>query len=263
MTPQQAVSLYESANPFTSAAALAASNYSAVMDGNLVRLLDWKEPSANAKMTDKSIRAFLSSARFSCVAAKASVRSGGYRFGWYEGFPARRSAAGLARDLAAFVAEQRYMRSRYTTFVAAFAEQPIEDELSFERALWKQLQYLHEEDAKHFPWAPGVSADPQSVHFAFSFAQSPFFVVGMHPRSSRDSRRLFVPALAFNAHAQFAAAKRDGNFERIQRIVREREIALQGSVNPELRAYGESSEARQYAGRQTEQKWRCPFHRQS
>ena len=44
-------------------------------------------------------------------------------------------------------------------------------------------------------------------------------------------------------------------------LVRERDIALQGSANPNLADFGERSEARQYSGRVTEPAWRCPFHR--
>jgi FPC/CPF motif-containing protein YcgG len=45
--------------------------------------------------------------------------------------------------------------------------------------------------------------------------------------------------------------------------VREREIALQGSLNPNLADFGERSEARQYSGRAVEDQWRCPFHRRT
>jgi uncharacterized protein len=81
----------------------------------------------------------------------------------------------------------------------------------------------------------------------------------MHPNASRQSRRFFMPALAFNAHDQFQNARQTGNFDRIVRAVRTRELRLQGSLNPELREFGTRSEARQYAGRATEDDWKCPF----
>jgi hypothetical protein len=39
-------------------------------------------------------------------------------------------------------------------------------------------------------------------------------------------------------------------------------LILQGSLNPELREFGTRSEARQYAGRATEEEWKCPFRPQ-
>lgn len=258
LTLRQTLSLCESENPYQTPAALRTSNYSAIVNGTLMRLLDWKEPSPQAKMSDNALRAFIASDAFSCVAGKAAVLSGGYRFGYYRGFPCEDATAGLARDLAAFVAERASMETPYATFIAVFDERPM-TETQFEAALWKQLRRLHELDAAHHSWDRSVSSDPDNPRFAFSFAGRAFFVVGLHPRSSRVSRRFFLPALAFNAHAQFDDARRSGRYGKIQRLVRENEIALQGSLNPQLTEYGTRSEARQYSGRDVEETWRCPF----
>ncbi len=260
LTAQQAVSLYDGGNPFVSARALRFSNYSAVLDGVLVRLLDWRRPAPHATMADKALRSFLSSDGFSCVAGKAAVQCGGYRFGYYRGFPLNEGTEGLARDLAAFSLESMFMRTPYATFVAVFEAGDCRDERWFEKALWEQLQRLHRLDELHYGYAAGVSMDPADKDFAFSFAGRAYFVVGMHPAASRESRRFLLPALAFNAHDQFSRARESGLFERIQALVRERELHLQGSLNPELRPYGTLSEARQYSGRRIEEEWQCPFH---
>lgn len=255
---QQTVALYTAANPFNSANALRFSNYSAVLDGALVRLLDWRRPSSRARMADNAMRAFLLSDGFSCVAGKAAVLTGGYRFAHYRGGAAE-EIDGLTRDLAAFVAERKGMPARYASFVATFEETGIADERCFEAWLWATLQRLAELDAAHHRWDPSLSSDPGAHDFGFSFAGKGFFVVGLHPRSSRLSRRFFLPTLVFNAHSQFEQARLSGRFTQIQRSVRRRELALQGSINPELREFGTASEARQYAGRQLEDGWTCPF----
>jgi hypothetical protein len=259
LTPAQSLSLYEGANPFNTPAALRFSSYSACIDGVLVRLLDWKEPAPQAKMADKALRGFLLGDGFSCVAGKAAVRSAGYRFGYYPGFPATQATAGLARDLAAFVSERPSMPARYATFVAVFEELRLGSERAFEAALWEQLRRLHELDAPHFEWDPAASKDPADPRFGFSFAGAAFFVVGMHANASRASRRFFLPALAFNLHSQFDASRKNGQYTRIQSLVREREMNVQGSINPELAEFGTASEARQYSGRRTEGMWTCPF----
>ncbi|MFY9737970.1 MAG: guanitoxin biosynthesis heme-dependent pre-guanitoxin N-hydroxylase GntA [Candidatus Cybelea sp.] len=259
MKPEQALSLYGRENPFSSVAALRTSNYSASIGGRLVRLLDWREPTAQARRADRALRSFLLSSAFSCVAGKAAVESGGYRFASYSGFGDPVSLEGLARDLAAFVSERPSMVQRYTTFVAVFDEAAPGAETWFEAGLWRVLQGLANLGAPHYSWDPRASSDPMASNFGFSFAGEAFFVVGMHPNSSRLSRRFFLPALAFNSHRQFREARRSGRFSLIQRLVRGREVQLQGSINPELREFGHRSEARQYSGRQTEVEWRCPF----
>jgi uncharacterized protein len=67
--------------------------------------------------------------------------------------------------------------------------------------------------------------------------------------------------LMFNPRAQFDRLKAEGRFERMRTLVRERDVQLQGSMNPNLADFGHASEARQYSGRATEAEWQCPFHR--
>ena len=97
-----------------------------------------------------------------------------------------------------------------------------------------------------------MSDDPDDPLFSFSFGGRAFFVVGLHPHSSRMSRSFRWPALVFNPHSQFGRLRGEGRFERIQHAIREREIAVQGSLNPNLADFGERSEARQYSGRAVE-----------
>ena len=258
LSPQQALSLYGSTNPVQTEAAYRTSNYSAFVGGALVRLLDWKEPSGEAKMAHNAFRAFILDERFSCVGAKAAVQSAGYRFGFYPGFPTSFGADGLARDLAAFVAELPFIATRYKTFVAIF-DAPVYDEGQFEQLLWKQIDALYMVDRRYYGWAERAAKDPASPGFALSIASHPFFVVGMHAGASRLSRRFAFPAMIFNSHEQFDELKASGHFSKIQRLVRQREVDLQGSINPNLAEYGAITEARQYSGRPTGDDWACPF----
>ena len=111
------------------------------------------------------------------------------------------------------------------------------------------------------PWDAAVSDDPEDPQFSFSHAGCALFVVGLHPNSSRMARRFRWPTLVFNPRAQFERLRSEGKFERLRGLVRDREIALQGTLNPNLADFGERSEARQYSGRATEADWKCPFHR--
>ena len=56
-----------------------------------------------------------------------------------------------------------------------------------------------------------------------------------------------MPCLVFNFHDQFEALRADGKYAGLQRVVRSRDVKLQGFINPMLSGFGEDSEARQYS----------------
>jgi len=208
-----------------------------------------------------AFRAFVADPRFPCLAAKGVMRSEGFRLRRYGVLGSARSAEYLSRDLADFIADIPVDGAGLHSFVAVFPRSAPGDEGEFERRLWEQVQRLHEHDAPNAGWDPTVSADPDDPHFSFSFGGRALFVVGIHPASSRLARRFRWPALVFNPHAQFERLRADGRFAPLRAAVREREIALQGTLNPNLADFGEHSEARQYSGRAVGAEWRCPFHR--
>jgi len=212
---------------------------------------------------DEAFRAFVGAPDFPCLAGKGILRSQSYALGVFGALGTEHSASALAVELARFVRQLPADGAGLHAFVAVFPERVMTDEIAFERALWRQLQLLHAHDELGAEWDPTVSADPESAQFSFSFASRALFVVGMHPASSRLSRRFTWPTLVFNPRAQFERLRAEGKFERLRTMVRERDVALQGTVNPSLADFGERSEARQYSGRVTEPEWRCPFHQRA
>ncbi|MDQ6747070.1 MAG: YqcI/YcgG family protein, partial [Candidatus Dormibacteraeota bacterium] len=180
-----------------------------------------------------------------------------YRVGMLGGLGSRESAAALAEGLASFEVERASADNDFFTYVAFFTGPVALDEATFERALWDQLQALHQLDPG--PWDPAVSADPADSHFSFSFGAHAYFIVGLHGASSRWSRRFAWPTLVFNPHDQFDELRSDGRMSRWQEVIRERDAELQGSPNPNLSDFGELPEARQYSGRRNPPDWKCPF----
>lgn len=135
------------------------------------------------------------------------------------------------------------------------------DEDQFEKALWARLQAFHDLDlADGNRWTGGVSSDPQSSQFSMSIGRHAYFVVGLHPNGSRRARRFAHPTLVFNSHDQFESLRADGRYAKMQKIIRARDSELDGNINPMLKDFGRSSEARQYSGREVGADWRCPFH---
>lgn len=219
-----------------------------------------REGARRVAAVDAEFRSFIAGPRFSCLAGKGVVRSGGYALAVYGALGSARSAGLLARDLGRFLASLPADATTLQAFVAVFTRRAPEGEMAFERQMWGELQRLHERDDRGSGWDPAASNDPADPDFAFSFAGRALFVIGLNPDSSRLARRFRWPALVFNPHAQFDRLRADGRFELLRAAVREREMALQGSLNPNLADFGVRSEARQYSGRPTEPDWQCPFH---
>ncbi len=162
----------------------------------------------------------------------------------------------LLADLRMFAAETDPEQG-FASFVATFRGPEVLDEQHFERLLWSQLEQIHSVDDA--TWNTAVSPDPSDQHFAFSAGGTAYFIVGLHPRASRDARRTPTPTLVFNLHEQFVSLRASGQFARMRDKIRERDHHLQGSINPMVADHGETSEARQYSGRQVGPAWQAPF----
>jgi FPC/CPF motif-containing protein YcgG len=249
-------------NPFNSVHALGNSSYAMLDAGQLVRLPGQGDPTEVQSFVHESLRAVLLSSSYPCFGAQAAIRSGHYAMGLYEELGSEAVSEGLARDLFEFTHEQDEWEPHLSTFLACFGTPVALDEPAFERALWRQLQVLHDLDWRHNAWDPAVSDDPANPRFSFSFAGRAYFVVGLHAANSRWSRRFAWPTLAFNAHRQFERLRVRRQLAIMQKRVRQRDEALQGSRNPNLSDFGLTSEARQYSGRAVESSWHCPFRPQ-
>jgi uncharacterized protein len=250
-------------DPFDDDVARAHSQYYGYDEGELVRLLETAPPTMFAQVAHAALRDFILDDAFPCLGARASFNRESYRFGVYDRLDDPAVSRGLMRDIYAFVTERRGIARSFTTFAAVFRGPFPVGERDFERALWSQLERLHALDRTLYDWDSTVSDDPSDPLFSFSLADNAFFVVGMHPAATRHARRFAWPALIFNAHDQFQDLRSNGTFDGLQRRTRERELHLQGSINANLADYGNHSEARQYAGREVEGDWKCPFHRNS
>lgn len=133
-------------------------------------------------------------------------------------------------------------------------------ENAFEALMWERIQSFADKDAwRGQPYDQSVSPDPEDPHFSLSFGSEAFFVVGLHPNASRPARRFPRPTLVFNLHSQFEQLRDEGRYERMRERILDRDVKLAGDINPMLARHGESSEARQYSGREVDQDWRCPF----
>lgn len=203
-------------------------------------------------------RAFIAGPAFPCVGAKSAANRARLDIVVCDELDSHLSAQTLCARLAQFSTAYPNPGEDPVSLVAVF-KAPAGSEDDFHDRLWRQLQRVHDLDANAHPWAPGVSADPAANDFSFSVASRAFFVVGLHPQASRLARRAPRPTLVFNFHEQFEAMKASGRYAKLQAAIRQRDIDLQGDINPVLAQFGEASEARQYSGKNG---GGCPFHAQ-
>lgn len=246
--------------PFHTPEAVENSSYSQPSGTGLIRY-DGRAPAPMALDVHAAFRAMLHDPDFPCVGAKSVMNQGSYRFGLYQQLASPEATAGLALDLLQFRREMDQMIGDFHSYVASFLEPKVQTALDFEKLLWKQLKQLHELDKQYFDWNPEVSSDGDDSAFSFSFGGGAYFIVGLSPANKRWARHFSWPTLVFNDHFQFERLRDENRFDRLRNVIRERDDRLHGSANLELKDYGDvHSEARQYAGRQVSEAWRCPVH---
>ena len=193
-----------------------------------------------------------------CVMAQTVFSMDHVDFHVYDKLGSKNTVNTLLEDLKNYISKFDFDSNEFLTFLAVFPNSPKFTEKQFEEQLWQQLQDLHEADT--VKWDPEVDSDPAHDNFSFSLGGKAFYIVGLHPNSSRLARQSPYPAIAFNLHWQFEKLRDMGSYEVVRDRIRERDKALQGEINPMLRDFGVTSEAKQYSGREVDKSWKCPFH---
>ena len=192
-----------------------------------------------------------------CVMAQSLVADDNLTIRDYKKIANTNTPSTLLENLQAYLGSIDEEDKKFQTFIATFEDDYYENELDFENALWKLLSDLNQIDPE--PWDKNTSADPSSSKFSFSLLGDSFYIVGMHPNSSRKARSAPFPMIVFNLHSQFELLREVGRYIRVRDIIRRRDKDFQGSINPMLEDFGTSSEARQYSGREVENDWKCPY----
>jgi uncharacterized protein len=196
---------------------------------------------------------------FPCVAARAALTRQQIKYLVVEHMACPKDDAKMLAFLYSFVEEYRQSEELFHSAVILFKGPELPDENLFDMLLWQRLQSLADLDARQHPYDIRVAPDPTAANFSFSLKEEAFFVIGLHPGSSRPARRFSFPALVFNPHAQFEQMRETEGYAKMQNIVRKRDLAYAGSINPMLTDYGTASEVYQYSGRQYDNTWTCPL----
>jgi FPC/CPF motif-containing protein YcgG len=213
-------------------------------------------------VSDEQIKAeyaeFILENEHPCIMAKTIFAMDQFTLKTYDDFGSMETAAKLLKDLKDYIEAYDFESNDFKTFLAVFPNSPEYSEICFEELLWKQLSNIHKLDNE--PWDPAVSDNPKDENFSFSIGGKAFYVVGLHPNSSRKARQSPYTTLTFNLHWQFEKLRDMGTYQKVRDRIRDRDVALQGSINPMLEDFGNNSEAKQYSGRKVDKEWKCPFH---
>lgn len=193
-----------------------------------------------------------------CLMAQSVFKMGEVELHTYEKLGDKVTTTLILEDLGNYIKDYNFKDNNFQTFIASFPNEAYPSEGFFEQALWEQLQLLHNQDTES--WDKTVSNNPEDKNFSFSILGKAFYIVGMHPESSRYARRSPYPTIIFNLHWQFEKLRDMKAYENVRDKIRERDKALQGHINPVLEDFGKSSEALQYSGRNVDKEWKCPFH---
>lgn len=228
-----------------------------------INVIDMTKQISMQQLEPKDIQeqyfSFIDNKTFACVAAKAALAKSQIQCFIAENMACPKDDYDILQFLYKSIDKYRSSDELYHSAVVIFQGPEFVDEEMFERLLWKRLQSLSTLDAANFKYDNRVDDNPASPDFSFSLKEESFFIIGLHPASSRPSRRFSYPALVFNPHQQFEQLRASGKYDNLKHVVRKRDIALAGSVNPMLTDFGRASEVYQYSGRNYADDWQCPL----
>ena len=202
---------------------------------------------------------FLGNKEYPCVAAKAALSKEHIRVLVADHMACPKDDMAIMQFMYSFVDEYRDTDSFFHSAAVIFRGPEMVNEEMFDQLLWQRLQSFANIGAQQYGYDKRVSSNPESKDFSFSIKEEAFYIIGLHPQSSRAARRFKYPALVFNPHQQFDVLRKTNRYEKMKNIVRQRDTLYSGSVNPMLQDFGQSSEVFQYSGRQHDPSWKCPL----
>lgn len=197
---------------------------------------------------------------FPCVAAKAALTKEQLYVKVVGHMACPKDDRDILNFIYNFVDEYRESGKLFHSAVIIFEQPDVYDEQMYSRFFWSRLQAISDLDAHHYEYDQRVDTDPESGNFSFSLKGEAFFVIGLHPAASRPARKFKYPAIVFNPHAQFEQLRDANQYEKMKKIIRKRDTALAGGINPMLQDFGEASEVYQYTGQKLDNSWKCPLH---
>jgi FPC/CPF motif-containing protein YcgG len=207
----------------------------------------------------EEFREHIMSKYFPYLNAKIVFQRNTFYFGFYDILASKHTTMLLWHHLMDFINRQSDFWTNnqiFTRYVACFRTLRDIDEIVFERLLWKQLQLIHAEDVQNgIKWAENDSDNPTDSNFIFSIGGRAFFIVGLHPNSSRKARRFQTPTITFNSLDQFTNLRQLKMFNEVKQVIRNNDLLQNKSINPNLIINHQKSDAFEYSGKLIHEDW--------
>lgn len=210
---------------------------------------------------EQAYKKFIITDKHPCIMANAVFKLDNYKLNILDDMTSDAVVLPMLHAIENYLSNYDFESNNFETLLFCFKNNQFDTELEFEDALWNLLQKLHDQD--DHDWDPEVSDEVESSKFSFSLKGKAFYIVGMHPKSSRLARRAPYCTVVFNLHWQFEKLREMGTYQTVKKRIRRRDKKLQGSINPVLRDFGSDTEAKQYSGRAVGTEWKCPFHQKT
>lgn len=196
---------------------------------------------------------------YPCLGAKAATRQGCMEFIIANDIQKADDDISILSATYQFIDKWEENNQYLQTLIIIFKNSKILNEIEFEKALWSRLQNLHTLDSELYSWNKKVSSDVTNPEFSFSMGGYSFFIVGLHPNSSRKARQFKYPSMVLNLHEQFEKVRDKGFFKPMRDKIRENDQEFSGKINPMVNDFGVITEAIQYSGREVDENHKCPF----
>ncbi|MGJ8592827.1 MAG: guanitoxin biosynthesis heme-dependent pre-guanitoxin N-hydroxylase GntA [Aquaticitalea sp.] len=207
---------------------------------------------------EQEFRDFIIKRKHPCLMANTVFMMDNYHIKTYNDITSDAVIEPILLDIEAYLEQYDFESNEFESLIICFKDNHFKTETAFETALWNFLQKLHNHDDKE--WDKNVSNNPMDSNFSFSLKGKAFYIVGLHPNSSRMARQAPYCTVVFNLHWQFERLREMGTYQTVKKRIRRRDKKLQGNINPVLRDFGTDTETKQYSGREVESTWKCPFH---
>jgi FPC/CPF motif-containing protein YcgG len=212
------------------------------------------------KIIEDKFKDYINDENFPCVGAKSALSQSNLDFYFAKSILDSSYDDDLYGSLKSFGQKLDLDGRSLQSYVLIFLDKQKFSEIDFERLLWKKLQALHDIDILNkADWSKDCESLPESSKFSMSISGYGFFIIGLHSGASRTARKFKYPAMVFNSHTQFEILRKSGKYNKLQKIIRKKDLEINGSINPMLKNFGESSEANQYSGRLVNSNWKCPL----
>ena len=141
----------------------------------------------NHKLKEDNFKKFIIEEDHPCIMSQTIFSSENYQLHTYKGLGSITAAKKIVEDLKNYLEGYDFSTNEFFSFIAVFEDASDYSEKGFEDLLWKQLQNIHNID--HKKWDGTVSSNPKNKSFSFSILGTAFYIVGMHPNSSRNARK--------------------------------------------------------------------------